>query len=226
MTEKKTPLIEIENLTRWYPDSPSMIFKKFNFKLWPGEFVFIVGKSGVGKTTLVKFIIRQLRPPRKTIFFNKEDISRFSDKEVQKYRRQIGVIFQDFKLVDWKTVFENIAYPLEIFGFPKDKIKDKVNKLLYKLQLMDKKDELIPKLSWWEKQRVAIARALVHNPKFIIADEPTWNLDWEASKKIADILIELNKSWHTILFITHDLALLDYVKNKYSKVRVEEINRR
>ncbi len=225
MTEQRIPLVEIENLTWWYPWSPSMVFKNFNFKLYPKEFVFLTWKSGSWKTTLVKFLIRQLKPPKKTIFFNKEDISRFSDWEVQKYRRKLGVIFQDFKLVEWKTVWENVAYPLRLFGFPKDKIKEKVNKILYDLHLMEKKDELIPKLSWWEKQRVAIGRALVTNPDFIIADEPTWNLDWDTSKKIADIMVNLNKKWITILFITHDLMLVDYVKSKYEKIRVVDIDK-
>jgi cell division transport system ATP-binding protein len=223
MTDKQIPLIEIENLTRWYPWNPSLIFKKFNFKLYPNDFAFILWKSWVWKTTLVKFLIRQLKPPRKTIFFNKEDISRFSDKEVQRYRRQIWVIFQDFKLIDWKTVEENVSYPLEILWVSRKKIKEKVNQLLYKLDLMDKKDEKIPNLSWWEKQRVAIARALINAPKFIIADEPTGNLDWETSKKIADILINLNLQWNTILFITHDLALVDYVKQKHKAAKVVEI---
>lgn len=224
MWNQSIPLIEIENLTRGYPGSPSFVFKDFSFKLYPKEFVFIIGKSGSWKTTLVKFLIRQLKPPKKTIFFNKEDVSRFSDWEVQKYRRRLGVIFQDFKLIEWKTVWENIAYPLKLFRVPNNKIKEKVNKILYDLHLMDKKDELIPKLSWGEKQRVAIGRALITNPDFIIADEPTWNLDWETSKKIADIMISLNKQWNTILFITHDLMLVDYVKNKYPSSRVVNIN--
>ncbi len=214
MEKKQIPLIEIENLTRWYPDDPHFIFQNFNFKLYPKEFKIILWKSGVWKTTLTKLLLRQLKPPIKTIFFNKEDLARFSDEEVQKYRRQIWVIFQDFKLIPWYTVEENLAYPLEIFNLSEEKIKEKVNNILKEIDLLEKKDIKPPLLSWWEKQRVAIWRALITNPKFIIADEPTGNLDWQNSTKIADLLINLNKKWNTILLITHDLQLVDYIKNK------------
>jgi len=105
----------------------------------------------------------------------------------------------------------------------KKKIEEKVNEVLYKVWLFDKKDDKIPKLSWWEKQRVSIARALVSNPQFIIADEPTWNLDMQNAKQIADLLIELNNQWNTVLFITHDMSLVNYLKNKKKTIREIEI---
>lgn len=213
--DKSDLLVEIQWLTRWYPKSPSLIFDDFKFRLYKEDFCFIMGKSWVGKTTLAKFLIRQLQPPKKMIFYKKEDIARFTDTEVQKYRRQFGVVYQDFKLINWMNVEENIAYPLELLGYQKDKIKKKVNDIMYKMELMDKKDANISYLSWWEKQRVAIARALVWDPEFIIADEPTGNLDQQTSEKIADLLIELNRAGNTIVFITHDASLLKYVKNKY-----------
>lgn len=209
-------LVEIQWLTWWYKDSPTFVFDKFNFKLFKNDFCFILWKSWVWKTTLVKFLQRQIVPPKKMIFYKKEDIARFTDNEVQRYRRKIWVIFQDFKLIDWKTVKQNILYPLEISGHDDEKMRKKLNDILYKMDLMDKKDVLVPQLSWWEKQRVAIARALISNPEFIMADEPTWNLDRDTSQKIADLLIDLNKQWNTILFITHDLELVEYVKNKHN----------
>ncbi len=212
------PLIEIENLKWWYPSSYKFLFNNFSFKLFERDFLVLVGKSGSWKTTLVKFLIRQLNPPRKTIYFKKEDISRFSDLEVQKYRRNIWVIFQDFKLIEWKTVFENIAYNLEMRWETADKIEKKVNKVLYKIWLFDQKDVKIPYLSWWEKQRVAIARSLVSNPQFIIADEPTGNLDPITAKQIVDLLIELNNQWNTVLFITHDLNLITHLKSKKKNI--------
>lgn len=215
----RQPLIEIENLKWWYKHSYNFIFDNFNFKLFERDFVVLLWKSGSWKTTLVKFFIRQLKPPRKTIFFNKEDISRFSDTEVQRYRRNIWVVFQDFKLIDWKTVYENISYNLEMRWEKKRKIEKKVNDVLYKVWLFDKKDVKIPYLSWWEKQRVAIARALISKPNFIIADEPTWNLDPQTAKQIIDLLIELNNSWNTVLFITHDMNLVSYLKNKQKWVK-------
>ena len=198
------------------------MFNNFSLKLFEKDFLILLGRSGSGKTTLVKFLIRQLKPPRKTIYFKKEDISRFSDAEVQKYRRNIWVIFQDFKLIDWKTVYENIAYNLEMRGEKKENIEKKVNDVLYKVGLFDKKDVKIPYLSWWEKQRVAIARALVSNPQFIIADEPTWNLDPITAKQIVDLLIDLNNQGNTVLFITHDMNLVSYIKSK--KRGVQEVD--
>ena len=216
------PLIEIENLRWGYKDSYNFLFDKCSFKLFEKDFVVLLGRSGSWKTTLVKFLIRQLKPPRKTIYFKKEDVSRFSDSEVQKYRRNIWVIFQDFKLIDWKSVYENIAYNLEMRWEKKEKIEKKVNEVLYKVGLFDKKDVKIPSLSWWEKQRVAIARALVSNPQFIIADEPTWNLDPITAKQIVDLLIDLNNQWNTVLFITHDMHLLTYLK--WKKRNIKEID--
>jgi len=218
------PLIEIENLKWWYESSYKFLFDNFSFKLYERDFLILLWRSGSGKTTLVKFLIRQLKPPRKTIYFKKEDISRFSDSEVQKYRRNIWVIFQDFKLIDWKTVYENIAYNLEMRGENKEKIEKKVNEVLYKVGLFDKKDVKIPYLSWWEKQRVAIARALVSDPQFIIADEPTGNLDPLTAKQIVDLLIDLNNQWNTVLFITHDMNLVSYLKSKKKWVREVDLS--
>jgi len=218
------PLIEIENLRWGYKDSYKFLFDKFSFKLFEKDFVVLLGRSGSWKTTLVKFLIRQLKPPRKTIYFKKEDVSRFSESEVQKYRRNIWVIFQDFKLIDWKSVYENIAYNLEMRWEKKEKIEKKVNEVLYKVGLFDKKDVKIPSLSWWEKQRVAIARALVSDPQFIIADEPTWNLDPITAKQIVDLLIELNNQWNTVLFITHDMNLLTYLKSKKKTLKEVDLS--
>jgi len=216
------PLIEIENLKWWYETSYKFLFNNFSFKLYERDFLVLLWRSGAGKTTLVKFLIRQLKPPRKTIYFKKEDISRFTDSEVQKYRRNIGVIFQDFKLIEWKTVYENIAYNLEMRWEKKDKIEKKVKEVLYKVWLFDEKDVKIPYLSWWEKQRVWIARALVSTPEFIIADEPTGNLDPVTARQIVDLLIDLNNQWNTVLFITHDLNLVSYLKSKKKWIR--EVN--
>lgn len=219
----QVPLIEIDNLTWWYKNDYKFLFDNFSFRLYKNDFTILVWKSGSWKTSLIKFLIRQLRPPRKSIFFNKEDISRFSDREVQKYRRNIWVIFQDFKLIEWKTVYENIAYNLEMRWEKKDVIDKKVNEVLYKVWLFDKKDVKIPYLSWWEKQRIAIARALISNSNLIIADEPTWNLDPQTAKQIADLLIEINNQGNTVLFITHDMSLVSYIKNKKAWIKEVEI---
>ncbi len=215
-------LISIEGLTRRYPKTNTSVFEGLECTIEPHDFCFIVGRSGVGKTTLVKFLIRQLQPPKKMIFHAQEDIARFTRDEVQTYRRRIGVIYQDFKLIEWKTVAENVAYPLEIVGVEKTLVDQKVDYVLWLVWLQSKKETNITFLSWGEKQRVAIARALINSPEFIIADEPTGNLDHEAALKVADTLIELNKAGHTIIFITHNLQLIEYVREKQA-IKVMEL---
>ncbi len=213
------PLIEINWLTRWYPDTDQLIFNNFHFTLEKGDFCFLIGKSGTGKTTLVKFLLRQLVPPLKTIFYNKEDIARFDSDEVQDYRRNLGVVFQDFKLIETMTVRENVTYPLLIDGTdPVEKIAY-LEHILKTLGLSDKKQTVCNLLSWGEKQRVSIARALASDPKFIIADEPTGNLDRENSQAIADALIHLHEQGHTILLITHDQRLTDYISQHHKAVK-------
>ena len=224
MNETKN-LIEITNLTWWYPNSPSLIFDKFSFSLDKWDFMFVTGESGSGKTTLIKFLIRQLIPPRKTVFFQKEDISRYSNTEVQKYRRQIGVVFQDYKLVPWKSVWDNVILPLEMVWYDPAKAHKITEDILRKVGLLAQKDVIVPFLSWWEKQRVAIARSLTLAPKFLIADEPTWNLDYKSALNIVELLIELHRDGNTILFITHDKTLIDYA-SKIVDTKVVEIKKR
>ena len=212
-------LIDIHGLKRSYPKATTPIFDGFDLTIEKDDFCFIVGHSGVGKTTLVKFLIRQLCPPKRMIFHKKEDIARFSGDEVQAYRRNIGVVHQDFKLIARKNVAENIEYPLEIARVSKKEREKKVDKILHLLDLQKKKKTKTHLLSWGEKQRVAIGRALINEPEFIIADEPTGNLDRESSKKIADTLIQLNKQWNTIVLITHNHQLIDYV-NKHHHTKI------
>ena len=140
-------LIDIHGLTRAYPRTQEHIFDHLTVTIEKNDFCFIVGKSGVGKTTLVKFLIRQLTPPTKMMFHKKEDIARFDLTEVQAYRRNIGVVFQDFKLIEWKNVAENISYPLEIAGIPRQEREEKVDTILELLGMSDKKKTKIPLLS-------------------------------------------------------------------------------
>lgn len=205
-------LLHAKDLTWWYPDATSMVFFKLNFWLYKHDFCVITWKSWAGKTTLSKLLTGQYSVPRKMLYFRQEDMSRFSAAEVQKLRRKIGIIFQDYKLISWKTVKENIALPLSLVGMPVGIKKQTIDHALEAVGLVGYGDIKAGKLSWWEQQLVAIARAIVHKPEFIIADEPTWNLDPVQSRKIADILINLNDMWHTIMLITHDEALRDYIK--------------
>lgn len=207
-------LIDIKNLTRGYPESPSMLFHKFNFALYKNDFCVIVGKSGVGKSTLVKFIMGEIKVPYRTIYHMREDLARYSDFEIQMFRRKIGTVFQDYKLMDELSVKENITYPLRLYEVGEEIVERKFRNLKEKLGLHDLQHMPIKALSGGEKQKVSIARALIHEPEFIIADEPTGNLDWEYTQKIADLLIESNRMGNTVLLITHDIHLLEYLKLK------------
>lgn len=213
------PLIAIKDLTRWYPDSSTPLFKKLNFELFKWDFTIVVGKSGVGKSTLVKFIIWQLRPYTRTVYYKMDDMAHFNDEDVQQYRRKIWIIFQDYKLISSLSVKENIVYPLRLENESDNNIQAKYRTITQKLHIEDINKLTCKTLSGWEKQKVAIARAMINNPEFIIADEPTGNLDRECTKEIGDLLIEANKMWNTIMLITHDLNLLDYIKAK-AKVKV------
>ena len=209
-------LIDIKNLTWWYSQSPSVIFSKFNFSLYKNEFCAIVGKSGIWKSTLVKLMIRQLKVPRSSIFYKWDDVSKYSDEEIQKYRRKVWVVFQDYNLLDSLSVKENIEYPLRLYGMDEKAIENKFKNIIQKLDLQKIIHNSTKCLSSWEKQKVCIARALIHDPEFLIADEPTWNLDREHTQQVADLLIEANTLGNAILLITHDIHLLNYLKEKHN----------
>ena len=143
-----------------------------------------------------------------------DDMARYSDADIQNYRRKIWIVFQDYKLIDALSVKENITYPLRIQWDDDNTIQMKYRNITTKLWIEDINKLDCNALSGWEKQKVAIARAMINNPEFVIADEPTGNLDREYTQEIGDLLIEANKSWNTILLITHDVHLLNYIKSK------------
>lgn len=207
-------LIHTKDLTRWYPGSPKTIFQKFNLGLYKNDFTIVSWNSWSGKSSLAKLIIGQYKTPSKMLFHWHEDMSKYSTNELQGFRKKIWVIFQDYKLLPWKTVAENILYPLSIMGHSPLSQINKLNRVLKTLWLENHKDVIVKFLSWGEKQKVAIARALIHDPEFIIADEPTWNLDNDEKHKIADIFIQLHELGQTILLITHDTSLKKYIQNR------------
>ena len=219
LDENNFPLIAIKNLTRWYPDTKKLLFRKLNFELYKWDFTVIIGKSGVGKSTIVKFLIWQFRPFDRTVYYKMDDMARYTDADIQKYRRKIWIVFQDYKLIDALSVKENITYPLKIQWDDDITIQSKYRNITTKLHIEDINKLDCNALSGWEKQKVAIVRAMINNPEFVIADEPTWNLDREYTQEIGDLLVEANKSWNTILLITHDVHLLNYVKSK-TKINV------
>lgn len=218
-SEEKLPLIAIKDLTRWYPDSKKPLFKKLNFELFKWDFTVIIWRSGVGKSTIVKFLIGQLRPYTRTVYYKMDDMAHFSDADIQRYRRKIWIVFQDYKLINALSVKENIVYPLRLQNDDDNTIQSKYRTISSKLHIEDLNKLDCKLISGWEKQKVAIARAMINNPEFIIADEPTWNLDREYTQEIWDLLVEANKGWNTILLITHDVHLLNYIKSK-AKINV------
>ena len=141
-----------------------------------------------------------------------EDMAEFGDDEIQRYRRKIGIIFQDYQLINSLTAKQNVIYPLVLDQIPLTEIKKKYEAINALLDISSIETTEIKKLSWGEKQKIAMARALIHAPDFIIADEPTWNLDYESTLQIADILIKANEIWNTIVLVTHDTVLLEYLK--------------
>lgn len=211
-----TPLIEIKNLSRWYRDNPTPLFDKLSFSLEKQDFFVLTGKSGTGKTTLAKFMTGKLTPPEKTVFYNRQDVTTFSDDDMQILRKRLGIIFQDYQLLEDLNVRDNIIYPLELYELGENVIASKLSQVLQKVNIKHLLDMPVKLLSAGEKQKVSIARALIHDSEFIIADEPTGNLDRESTQNIADILIAANKAGNTIFLITHDIHLLNYLKEKHS----------
>lgn len=209
-------LVEVKNLTRGYRDNPTSLYKDLSFSVKKEDFFVLTGRSWTGKTTLIKFLIGKINPPEKSIFYKQKDISTFSEEDIQNIRKKMGIIFQNYQLLEDKTVRENIIYPLQIYELGEIIIESKLKEIMQKINLKHILDKPVKLLSSWEKQRVALARALIHNPEFVIADEPTGNLDRETTQQIADILIKIHKEGTTIFLITHDIHLLNYLKEKYT----------
>jgi cell division transport system ATP-binding protein len=201
-------MIRFKNVTKTYP--PDIVgLKNVNLHIKPGEFVSIVGQSGTGKTTLAKLLIADERPTRGQIIIGGWDISAIKQSEIPLLRRQIGVVFQDFKLLPKKTVYENVAFALEVCGASGRKIKSIVPQALKIVGLVDKADRYPRQISGGEQQRVVIARALVHRPKIIVADEPTGNLDSLNTREIIDLLKKINEFGTTVVLVTHNREVVN-----------------
>lgn len=179
-----------------------------------GEFVSLVGPSGAGKSTLIRLLIAEESPDTGRILVAARDITKLSPRELPYYRRNVGVVFQDFKLLPQKTVWENIAFALEVSDVETSAITDRVPKMLTLVGLADKGDNHPHELSGGEKQRVAIARAMIHSPKILIADEPTGNLDPTTTAEIMQLLQRINRSGTTVVLATHNKQVVDELKRR------------
>ncbi|MHB8170266.1 MAG: cell division ATP-binding protein FtsE [Thermincolia bacterium] len=206
-------MIQMYNVSMIYPNGVKAL-TDFSLHVHKGEFVFLVGPSGAGKSTLTKLIFREELPTRGQIMVNGLNIVRMKGKEVPYLRRKIGVIFQDFRLLPNKTVYDNVAFALEVAEASSKDIKKAVPAVLNLVGLTKKADMLPTELSGGEQQRVSIARAIVNNPIMIIADEPTGNLDPETSWEIMNLLVEINKLGTTIIMATHAKNIVDALQKR------------
>ncbi|OGD60975.1 cell division ATP-binding protein FtsE [Candidatus Berkelbacteria bacterium RIFCSPLOWO2_01_FULL_50_28] len=182
--------------------------------IYEGEFVCLVGQSGAGKTTLVKLLTKQESPSTGHLFVAGRELAELRDSEVPYYRRKIGVVFQDFKLLPQKTVFENVAFALEVCGVSATEIKRRVEKVLDLVNLTRRRANYPAELSGGERQRTAIARALVHSPKLLIADEPTGNLDPVSTWEIVELLYRINQKGTTVILATHNRQAVDQIQRR------------
>lgn len=206
-------MIYYDKVTRIYPDE-SMALDKVSFAVEPKEFVTIVGHSGAGKTTLLKMLIAEDRPSSGGVFFESTNVHKLSKKEMSKLRRRIGTVFQDYRLIPNKTVYENIAFAMEASGRADAEIAADVPHVLELVDLGSKIWNFPHELSGGERQRVAIARAIVNQPDIIIADEPTGNLDPVNTYEIIRILQKINELGTTVLLTTHNKGVVDTVKGR------------
>lgn len=185
-----------------------------NFKIEQGEFVFLIGPSGAGKSTITKLILKEINPDRGKIYLYGEDITRLKARKVPKLRQSIGMVFQDFKLLENKTVYQNIKYVMQILGKSSSEIKSTIDIVLDLVNLKDKKNAYPHELSGGEMQRVCIARSMVNKPKLLIADEPTGNLDPVTSMDIANALVRINERGTTVMMITHEKDIVNKLQKR------------
>ncbi len=206
-------MIKFVNITKRY-SSDVFALRQVSFHIRPKEFVSIVGQSGAGKSTLLKLLTAEERPTSGKIVIGGWDITNIKPKEIPALRRQIGVVFQDFKLLEKKTVKENIAFVLEVINTPRKKIAPAVNQVLKIVGLENRMNYFPPQLSAGEAQRVVVARALVPRPKILIADEPTGNLDPITTRDIVELLDRINEYGTTVLLVTHNREIVNFLKKR------------
>jgi len=206
-------MIQMKEVYKIYPNGVKAI-NGINVSIHPGEFVYVVGPSGAGKSTFIKMMYREEKPTKGQILINNKDLGSMKEKEIPYVRREIGVVFQDFKLLPTLTVFENVAFALEVIGEQPHIIKKKVLDVLDLVQLKHKARQFPDQLSGGEQQRVSIARSIVNSPEVVIADEPTGNLDPDTSWEIMKTLEEINNRGTTVVMATHNKEIVNTMKKR------------
>jgi cell division transport system ATP-binding protein len=206
-------MIEFRNVRKVY-DNGTVALDGVNMKVNDGEFVFVVGASGAGKSTLMKLLLREEKVTSGRLTVDEFDLVKMPNYKVPYYRRQIGVVFQDFRLFPNKTVYENVAFAMRVIGEPASVIRRRVPTILNIVNLQDKYRNFPNQLSGGEQQRVALARAMANNPRIIIADEPTGNIDPQLSLEIMNLLVKIHKKNKTVIVVTHEKSLVDYFQQR------------
>ena len=210
-----TPVITFDHVTKVYPAQPNRpALSDISLQIYAGEFIFLVGHSGSGKSTFIRMLIREVKPTQGHIYVAGEDLASMRNWRVPYLRRNIGCVFQDFKLLPNKTVFENVAFALEVIGKSRHVIKTQVPEVLRLVGLQEKLNKMPDQRSGGEQQRVSLARAIVNRPPLLVCDEPTGNLDPQTSRGIMDLLERINRTGTTVLVATHDREMVDNMRRR------------
>lgn len=205
--------IKFKNIEKTYKNGVNAVYD-MNLEIKKGEFVFVIGASGSGKSTLIKMLYREEKPTKGEIYVGGVNVAKVKDSKVYKLRRKIGIVFQDYKLLPKLTVYENVAFALEIYGLPTDEVRRKVLKALDLVGLKSRTKSYPNQLSGGEQQRVAIARAIVNSPKLLICDEPTGNLDPDTSMEVMKVIEKINDLGTTVVMATHDREMVNKMKKR------------
>lgn len=205
--------IKFKDVEKTYKNGVNAVYD-VNLEIKKGEFVFVIGASGSGKSTLIKMLYREEKPTKGEIYLGGINVAKVKNSKVYKLRRKIGIVFQDYKLLPKQTVYENVAFALEIYGLPTDEVRKKVLKALDLVGLKNRIKSYPDQLSGGEQQRVAIARAIVNSPKLLICDEPTGNLDPDTSLEIMKVIEKINDLGTTIVMATHDRDMVNKMKKR------------
>jgi len=207
------PIVELRRASKIYPGG-HIALERVSLRVDRGEFVFLVGPTGCGKSTLIKLLIRELEPTEGEVLIAGRDIASLSNDKIPYLRRRIGTVFQDFKLLPSRTVYDNVAYALQVIGASRSEIRTKVPDALRLVGLADKVNSYPDQLSGGEQQRLSVARAFVNHPPLLLADEPTGNLDPKTSIGIMQVLYRINRTGTTVVVVTHDRDLVDKMRRR------------
>lgn len=206
-------MIILENVSKTYSTGVPAL-DNINLRIEKGEFIFIVGNSGSGKSTLIKLLLKELEPTEGKIYVNKRFLNKIKRRKLPELRRDIGVVFQDFRLLEDRNVYDNVAFAMKVVEAPNRSIRGQVLSMLSMVGLLNKNDNFPGQMSGGEQQRVAIARALVNNPSILLCDEPTGNLDQDNTWEIMKVLEEANRRGTTVVVVTHNMEIVDAMKKR------------